>query len=148
MSHGFFTEKSLPPKIELIEKELGSSLSYWRSLTVFIRAACKPREELRFLYGKDYGWALRFQSRSKLLCALFPNKGYFVTLLIMSRAQLKQVKGMKVSKNIQSAIESAHSYREGKWLFIQSEGKEDIIGIQALVEMKLASEKTRRSSKN
>jgi hypothetical protein len=148
VSHSYFTEKSLPPKMEFIEKELQSSFSHWQSLTVFIRATCKTTEELRFLYGKDYGWALRFQSGNKLLCALFPNKGYFVTLLIVSQAQLKQIQGMKVSNNIQSAIESANSYREGKWLFIRSEAKEDIKGIRVLVEMKLASAKARSKSKN
>ena len=92
MSHGLFTDKSVSLKVENIEKELGSSLAQWQELSAYIRKSWRIKEELRFLYGKDYGWALRFQCGGKLLCALFPNRSYFVTLLIINQALLKQIK--------------------------------------------------------
>ena len=33
---------------------------------------------------------------------------------------------MRLHNNTQKAIEIAHSYREGKWLFIRSESMEDV----------------------
>jgi hypothetical protein len=114
----------------------------------FIRTKLQTTEALQFLYGKDYGWALRFQRGGKLLCALFPNKGYFVALLIMNQAQLKQIERMRVTKNIQSALEKANFYREGKWLFIQSENEKDMKGIRTLLEIKLAPAKALNGAKN
>jgi hypothetical protein len=55
MSHSLFTDKSVSLKVEIIEKELGRSLVQWQELSAYIRKNGRTKEELRFLYGKDYG---------------------------------------------------------------------------------------------
>jgi hypothetical protein len=141
MSHGLFTDKTWRPSVESIEEALGLSLPLWHELGTYLRTNFRTKEELVFLYGKEYGWALRFQISGKLLCALFPNADYFVTLMVMSQAHLKLIEGIKLHQKVKSAIQSANPYREGKWLFIRSETGEDMEDLQLLLQMKYATSK-------
>jgi len=148
MSFSSFTDKSCRPKESIIEQELESCLPLWQSLAGFIRSHYRTKDELKCLYGKSYGWALRFQSGGALLTAMFPNKGHFVTQIILNSEQLNQTETMKLHKNAVRSLESANLYREGKWLFIRTEGDGDIEDIRALLQLKLSPAKARSTSIN
>jgi hypothetical protein len=49
MSHSLFTEKSLSPKVELIETELGSSLAKREELAVCIRKNARTRKNESYI---------------------------------------------------------------------------------------------------
>ena len=74
MSIGAFTDKKQRPSETEIRDMMGTGLSDWDELVQFVREKYSPEEEFRFLYGKKYGWALRFQMRRKLLTSFYPTE--------------------------------------------------------------------------
>ena len=53
---------------------MGAGLTHWEELVQFVREQYTPDEEFRFMYGKKYGWALRFQLRRQLLTSFYPTE--------------------------------------------------------------------------
>ena len=79
MSYGAFTDKKHQPTEAGIQASIGSQLSAWQELIRFIRENYPSDEDFRFLYGKQYGWALRFRIRGQLLTSLYPaDEGFTV----------------------------------------------------------------------
>lgn len=136
MSIGIFVEKNHPPADTEISKALGPMLSEWQRLAQWIRERYLVQEELKFMYGKKYGWALQFRFRGTLLTSLYPASNSFTAQIILNRAALEQTKRMKLKKNAQGALSRAHLYAEGKWLFIQVESKNDVEDVQQLLNLK------------
>jgi len=139
MSIGAFTGKTSKPTDDEVVSTLGPSYQRWLSLVEYLRGGYKAKEDFAFLYGKGYGWALRFRLKGRLLTALFPNNGYFSVQVNLNRAQLAETEGMQLHKNAVSAIREATFYAEGKWTFTPVQGDADLKDAQKLIRLKSVS---------
>jgi hypothetical protein len=95
------------------------------------------QEDFKFLYGKNYGWARRFRIRGQLLTSLYPVKGGFTAQINLSPNGIEKAQNMKLGKNVQMAIERAHPYPEGRWLFIPVESEKDIQDVERLLALRV-----------
>jgi hypothetical protein len=136
MSIGVFTDKNHQPTDTEISEAIGPMLSAWQSLVKFIRENYAVQEDFKFLYGKKYGWALRFRISGKLLTSLYPTQSGFTAQVNLNPAAIKQAQRMKLGKNVQQAIAKAHPYPEGRWLFVPVESKKDVRDIQRLLALR------------
>jgi hypothetical protein len=151
MSIGVFDRKECPPKRAEILAAVGPAIDLWNELNRWMRESFSAEDDLKYMYGKKYGWALRFQRRSALLCALYPTLNGFTAQVILSRAALDEAGLLKLGKNAKQAIEQAHLYAEGKWLFIPVASRRDLDDVKLLFTLKVepgkkASIKTQRGS--
>lgn len=146
MAIGVFTDKACRPKELQISGAVGPMLGLWDELNRWLKETLRARQDLRYMYGSKYGWARRFQLRGSLLCALYPTQNGFTVQVILSRASLEQASLLKLSKNTKQAIDRAHPYPEGKWLFIAVESERDAADVKALLTLKVESA-TKRESK-
>ncbi len=137
MSRSAFVDKVYPPSETDIATVLGPAYANWNSMLEEIHRAGRTQEELKFLYGKPYGWGIRFKLKSKLLAALYPNQSYFVVQIILGLEQLKEVEHIRLHSNATEAIRNANPYPEGKWLFVKVEGKRDIEDVRELLKLKM-----------
>lgn len=135
MSVGIFTDKSIQPGQEDIRRVLGSCLSLWEELLAHIRDTYHPQEDFKFLYGKNYGWGVRFRLKSKLLTSVYPADGHFKVQVILNPAEVEIVQSMGMGKNVSHAIDDATPYPEGRWLFIPVESKSDSQDIVHILEL-------------
>lgn len=136
MSFGLFTDKKHQPAETEVFEAIGSMLPAWQELVKYIRENYPVQEDFKFLYGKKYGWALRFQMKGKLLTSLYPARNGFTVQVILSPAAVEQALHMKFNKNIQQAIAKAYPYLEGRWLFVPVETENDIPDIKNLLALK------------
>lgn len=134
---GVFTDKNNQPTEEEILKAIGPKLSAWWELVQYIRENYQADEDFKFLYGKKYGWALRFRIRGKLLTSLYPSEGGFTVQVNLSQEAIEQAQGMELGDNVQEAISRATPYPEGRWLFIPVGSEEDIRAIQQLLALRV-----------
>ncbi|BCY17407.1 MAG: DUF3788 domain-containing protein [Chloroflexi bacterium] len=141
MRIGFFTDKSHSPEPEEIRGILGSCLPVWEELLTHIRQTYHPVEDFKFLYGKNYGWAVRFRLKGKLLTSLYPAEGYFSAQIIMSPVEVDTVQSMNMGRNVRQAIDSATPYPEGRWLFIPVQNRDDLADITRLLEIHARSKR-------
>jgi hypothetical protein len=137
MSIGVFTDKKHQPTEDEIIKVIGPKLSAWQELIQFIRENYPSDEDFKFLYGKKYGWALRFRIRGKLLTSLYPTEEGFIVQINLSQAAIKQAQKMKLGENVQEASARANPYPEGRWLFIPVRSADDIQAIQKLLSLRV-----------
>ncbi len=138
MSIGAFTDKLYKPTDSEVVKTLGASYHRWLFLVEHLRGDLRPKEDFAFLYGKGYGWALRFRLKGKLLTSLFPNEGYFTVQVNLTKAHLYEAGRIHLHRNAQVAIEGATLYPEGKWTFTQVRTDGDLKDVIRLIELKCA----------
>jgi len=142
MSIGVFTDKKHQPTDDEILQVIGSQVSVWQALIQFIRENYPSDEDFKFLYGKAYGWALRFRIRDKLLItSLYPTEEGFTVQINLSQAAIEQVQRMKPGENVQHAITRATPYPEGRWLFIPVKSMDDLGDIQQLLVLRAEMKK-------
>ena len=136
MSYSLFTDKQAQPSPHEINEALGEAREQWTSLIEFLRSHYRSQEDFKFLYGRDYGWGLRFRNKGNLLTAVFPNKNYFTSLVILNVKQLSSVESLKLHSSARKAIESANLYAEGKWLFVRVGTSGDVVDVEKLIGLK------------
>lgn len=136
MSIGVFTDKKHQPTDDEIRQAIGPKLSAWQELVLFIRENYPSDEDFKFLYGKEYGWALRFRIRGKLLTSLYPTEDGFTVQINLSQAAVAQAQRMKLGDNVKEAIARANPYPEGRWLFIPVCSASDIQSIKQLLALR------------
>lgn len=146
MSIGAFTDKNCQPTDAEVFGAVGPLLPVWRALIKFIRENYTVQEDFKFLYGKKYGWALRFRINGKLLTSLYPTQSGFIAQVILSPAAVKQAQSMKLGKNVRQAVAKARPYPEGRWLFVPIESKKDIRDIQRLLALRSETKRLRKRS--
>lgn len=137
MSIGRFTEKKHQPLEAEVYQALGSKRSLWEELLRCIRETYPAEEDFKFLYGKNYGWARRFRTRGQLLTSLYPTDGGFTVQVNLSPGAVEKALRMKPGRNVCLAIERAHPYPEGRWLFIPVESQADIRDVQRLLALRV-----------
>jgi hypothetical protein len=137
MSFGIFTDKKQPPSESEIHSSMGASLSLWQALTADLRQAYPVEEDFKFMYGKNYGWALRFRIKGKLLVNLYPNQDYFTAQVNLSSAAVERGLGMNLGQHAHDAIASAHPYPEGRWVFITVDSEPDRQDILSLLRLRV-----------
>lgn len=146
MSIGIFIEKRRPTAREILAT-VGPALERWNELTDWIVEIFPAQHELKFMYGSKYGWARRFEVHGTLLTALYPVRNGFTAQLILNRTALEQASLLRLGKNAQLAMEQAHLYTEGKWLFIPVESNRDMEDIKRLLTVKIGGAKLQRKGK-
>ncbi len=139
MSRSSFIDKAYRPSDAEVAAALGTAHTNWNSLVEEIRKVGRSQEDFNFLYGKPYGWGLRFRLKSKLLVALYPNQNHFFVQIIIGLKQLEEADQAKLHSNSKEAIHDANPYPEGKWLFIKVESKKDIEDVKVLLKLKMKS---------
>jgi hypothetical protein len=130
----YFVDKSYVPTEDAIQEKLGSALHLWTSLVDILSS--RAEQNLKYLYGRQYGWAKQFRIKGKPVVSLFPNEGYFVALIILNQDQLLAASQLRLHKNAIRAMDAANLYREGKWLFMRVEKLNDLKDIEALLKLK------------
>ena len=136
MSIGAFTDKKQQPTEEEILARIGPKLPLWEELIQHIRENYPTEEDFKFLYGKKYGWALRFRVRRQLLTSLYPTAGGFTAQVNLSPEAVEQALAMPPGKNVRDAIDRAHPYPEGQWLFIPVESADDVEDVKRLLVLR------------
>ena len=101
MSIGLFTDKSHQPTDAEVLEAIGPRLSIWQDLVHFIREKYAIQEDFKFLYGKNYGWALGFRIKGKLLVSLYPARGGFTAQVNLSSDAIEKAQNMALGKNVQ-----------------------------------------------
>ena len=142
MSIGLFTDKKHQPTDTEIDEAIGSRLLLWQELIRYIRESYVVQEDLKFLYGKNYGWAQRFRVKRQLLTSLYPTEGGFTAQVNLSQEAIEKAQSMELGKNVRQAITRAHPYPEGRWLFVPVESEKDLQDVQQLLGLRMNSRRS------
>lgn len=70
-----------PPSTEDIEAVLGCAYALLQRLESFLDSSYDIKRELKFPFGKDYGWGYKYSHKSSHLCYVFFETGAFTVML-------------------------------------------------------------------
>jgi hypothetical protein len=143
MSIGVFVDKKYRPSEAEIHQAIGPKLAVWQELVEFLRAHYPSDEDIKFLYGKKYGWVLRFRKRGQLLTSLYPTEGGFTAQINLGPAAIERTRNMELGENVRTVIDQATPYSEGRWLFIPVKSAEDVRDIRQLIALRVETKRLR-----
>lgn len=135
MAAGAFTDKAHKPSPSELHKTMGTMREAWDDLIAFIRETYQAQEDFAFLYGKPYGWGMRFRRRGKLLTALYPAESGFTVQIILNPEAVERASKIR-AVCVREAIARAKPYAEGRWLFVRVKSAGDVAAVQRLLELK------------
>ncbi len=141
MSVGVFTDRKQRPSEAEIAGALGALRPAWDGLIQRIRGRYPAEEDFTFLYGKKYGWALRFRVRGQLLTSLYPTQGGFTGQINLDPPAIERAQQMDVGAAVRQAIERATPYPEGRWLFIPIGSADDLSDIERLLALRVETKR-------
>jgi len=76
--------KQEQPTFEDLIAYSGERGALWLALDKHMKEKCNASWEIRFPYGKDYGWGVKYSVKSKHICDVFAEKGAFTALFQVS----------------------------------------------------------------
>lgn len=148
MGIGVFTDKKVRPTDEQVRAAIGPLLAAWDALVGSIRATYPADEDFRFMYGKNYGWALRFRIRNQLLTSLYPTAGGFTVQINLGPEAVERTPGMGLRAHVQAAIDRAHPFPEGRWIFIPIASADDRTDIERLLALRVETKRLLKGVKD
>ncbi len=122
---------------------VGERDSLWRAATDFMLATYGCEGELKF-YGKSYGWMLWFRVGGRSLLALYPQVNGVMVQITLGPKLVDEALTLPLRPAFRRALEEAHPYPEGRWLFVPLEGDEEVEDLESLVLLKKRPPRARR----
>jgi hypothetical protein len=137
MSKSAFIDKNHQPSETDVVAVLREAHANWILMLEEMRKVGRIQEDFKFLYGKPYGWGIRFRLKGKLFAAFYPNQNHFVAQVVLGPKQVAETDNIHLHSNAKEAIQNANPYPEGKWLFIKVESGSDMEDVRKLLKLKL-----------
>ena len=75
--HERMLNKQQTPTFEDMLNYSGESAVLWRALDAYMKEELGAAALIRFPYGKDYGWAVKYSRGTKHICDVFAEQGAF-----------------------------------------------------------------------
>jgi len=135
MTIGLLIDKEYQPTTTAVLEALGAKQALWEGLTQFIADNYPIPGEWNF-GGKNYGWNLWYRKSGKTLVTLYPQKGYFVTQIVLGKDQVVPANALKLGKNVRTVLTETPQLHDGRWLFIKVKTAKDVKDIQQLLQVK------------
>lgn len=127
--------KEIKPSIEDLGLYINSSAERFHMLNAFLSDHYKTTQEIRFPYGKQYGWCVTHRKGKKLICDVFAEAEAFTVMIRLSNQQFD-----KVYKTVQSEtremIDNKYPCGDGGWIHFRVLTKEQLEDIQTLLHAK------------
>ena len=81
----------------------GDTGALWLALDAYMEESFQITRQIRFPYGKDYGWSVKYSIKSKHICDVFAEHGAFTALFQVS------------NKAIDTVYEGLSAYAKAIW---------------------------------
>ncbi|MEA4907978.1 MAG: DUF3788 family protein [Chloroflexi bacterium] len=146
MSIGVFIDKNHCPAEAEIQEAIGSRLPLWQELAGHVQGTYPVEQDFKFMYGKEYGWALRYRVKGQLLTSFYPVAGGFTAQVNLSPQDVETAETMGLGDNACRAIAQATPYPEGRWLFIPVQTPGDCEDVQKLLALRAAAKHMRKKT--
>jgi len=76
--------KQETPTFDDLIRYSGDRGSLWLALDKYMEEQYNVTKQIRFPYGKDYGWSVKYSIKSKHICDVFAENGAFTALFQVS----------------------------------------------------------------
>lgn len=127
--------KDIKPSIEDLGLYVGSSVELFHTFNSFLSEHYKTAQEIRFPYGKEYGWCVTHRKGKKLICDVFAETEAFTVMLRLSNQQFDKVYGDLQSETKQ-IVDNKYPCSNGGWIHYRVATRENLEDIKILLSAK------------
>jgi hypothetical protein len=139
MAHDRFLDREIQPEPEQVRKSIGREvLPVWVDVNAYLSAAFSDFQPEWVYYSAQHGWAVRYRQDTRQLVVLFPERGAFSALVILSpeedEAALEKVNYFNAK--FREELNKISSLPQGRWFWVRIEDHTDFVGLKLLLEFK------------
>ena len=141
MAYERLLDRDQQPDTALIQKTIGREvLPVWQELQAYLAKHFSDYAPELVYYNTQHGWALRYRNGTQQLCMLFPERGAFSALVVLSQEeeQLAQERINYFNAKIRELLSRPSSLPQGRWLWIRIEDHTDVVGLRLILDRKVA----------
>jgi len=131
-----------PTFSDMIEYSEASG-TLWLELEKFLEISYDLQKVIRFPYGKDYGWSVKYSHKTKHICDVFAEKNAFT---VFFKIDDKDIDGVKDEFNEESlkACDDKYPCSGGGWVSLRVLKREQLIDAQRLLTEKVKPRKVQK----
>ena len=120
--------KDKRPTHDELASYCGKNAELFTSLHTFLSGELDTISEIRFPYGKEYGWSICHRKGKKFICDIFAENGSFTVMVRCSTQQYESIYD-NVQDYMKNYIDHKYPCGDGGWIqysVINSEHLDDI----------------------
>ena len=143
MAHERFLDRDTQPEPQLVRKTIGREvLPVWDDVAAHLATAFPEYQPEWVYYSAQHGWGVRFRLEAKQLVVLFPERGAFSALVILSPKEDERTfdKINYFNAKFREQLNAISSLPQGRWLWVRIEDHTDFVGLRLLLDFKRLSE--------
>lgn len=143
MAHERFLDRDKRPTPEEVRKTIGREvLPVWDDVAMYLASTFPEYQPEWLFYSGQHGWAIRFRREAKQLVVLFPERGAFSALVILSPEEDERAldKINYFNTKFREQLNAISSLPQGRWLWARIEDHTDFVGLRLLLDLKRLSD--------
>ena len=132
-------DREKQPGMEDIRKWIGREvLPVWDDVTEYLSREFPAYPPELIFYSQQHGWAFRYRREAQQLVALFPERGAFSALVILSQVEddLALEKINFFNNKFREELNRPSTLPQGRWLWVRIEDHTDFVGLRLLLDAK------------
>ena len=139
MAYERLLDREKEPDQVRIQKRIGREvLPVWEEVRAYLEKHYPAYSPELIYYNSQHGWAIRYRKEAQQLCTLFPERGAFSVLLVLSAEEeaMAQEKINYFNARIRELLSRPSTLPQGRWLWLRIEDHTDFVGFRLLLENK------------
>ena len=134
--HERMLNKQETPMFDDLIRYCGDNGKLWAVLDEHLKSDCRLTTQIRFPYGKEYGWAVKYSKGSKHICDIFAENGAFAALFQVSDNAIEPIYDQlgEYAKNVWNDKSPCNS---GGWIEFRVQNDEQLQDLTKIIHAKI-----------
>ncbi|WP_265459398.1 DUF3788 family protein [Enterococcus sp. HY326] len=127
--------KKIQPNVVEMASYCGKNAKNFITFNSFLSKKYNTIQEIRFPYGKDYGWCITHREGTKLICNVFAEADSFTVMVRLSNQQFDLVYN-DVDQYSKDLIDTRYPCGNGGWIHYRVSSDNHLKAIQKILSYK------------
>ena len=114
----------------------GETSEFWLILDKWIKDEHNAEVQIRFPYGKKYGWSVKYSKKSKHICDIFAEAGAFAVFLKINDRDFFAIQS-ELSDYAKEIYSNKYPCGEGGWIRYRVLSEEQLSDIKQIITAKI-----------
>jgi len=128
-------DKNTEPSFSELECYCGENKERFIELNKYLSEQFFTSQEIRFPYGKSYGWCVTHRRDKKLICDIFAEAGAYTVMLRLTDAQFMAIYS-ELKEYTQKYIDNRYPCGSGGWIHYRVISDDNLYDIKCLLNAK------------
>lgn len=129
--------KQEQPTFENLIAYCGDSGGQWLALENYLQTEFDASKLIRFPYGKDYGWGVKYSRKNKHICDIFAENGAFTVFFQISSAAIDSMYS-DMDEYAKGIWKDKYPCSSGGWVHFRVLNNEQLESVKKIIQAKMA----------